>query len=288
MTLLALHARPLPRALARALSSAAPAGLAPPPAFSAAARVSSPAQYAAQHAASLADPAAFWGAEAAALTWRRPWTRVDASDFAAAPPVISWFSGARLNVTESALDAHVARGAGGAPALTWEGDDGASRTYSFAEVLAETSAAARALEAAGVRAGDVVSVYLPMVPAAVFTMLACARLGAVHSVVFAGFSDAALADRIVDGRSAVVVTADAGLRGGKVVELKAAVDRAVALAAAAGHAVRAVLVTHRAGAGVGPGAPGWVAGRDVDYDAARASARGADRKSTRLNSSHAR
>jgi acetyl-CoA synthetase len=112
-----------------------------------------------------------------------------------------------------------------------------------------------------------------MIPQAVFTMLACARIGAVHSVVFAGFSDAALADRIVDGRSKVVVTADAGVRGGKAVPLKPSVDRAIALAAKEGHVVDTVLVTHRAGAGVGEGTENWKSGRDVDLDAAMKAAR---------------
>jgi acetyl-CoA synthetase len=170
-------------------------------------------------------------------------------------------------ITESALDRHIAAGRGDLPAVTWETDDGTSVTYSFRQVLSEVCAAASLLASRGVRRGDVVTLYLPMVPQLLFSMLACARLGAVHSVVFAGFSDAALAERIVNGGSTALVTADAGLRGGRVVPLKAAADRAVALAAARGVAVTRVFVTHRAGAGAAPGAPGWVAGRDIAWDA---------------------
>lgn len=245
--------------------------IAPPSAFSKLARVPSLSEYERLHSQSLSDPSAFWSREASALTWRKRWDVVDKSDLSV--PRVDWFSGGRLNVTESALDAHVSAGYGSAPALTWESDDGNSQTFTFSDVLREVNAAAHVLAAQGVRKGDIVSIYLPMIPAAMFTMLACARLGAAHSVVFAGFSDAALADRIVDGRSSVVVTADAGLRGGRVVELKPAVDRAVDLAAKAGHIVRSVLVTHRAGPGVGAGAPGWVSDRDVDYDAALSAAR---------------
>ena len=246
------------------------ARVAPPAAFRALARVASEAEYSRLHALSLSSPGSFWGAEAEALTWRRKWDSVDASDLSKAK--VAWFSGATLNVTESCLDAHVSAGYGDRPALTWEGDDGSSVTFTFAEMLRKVEATANVLKANGVVKGDVVSIYLPMIPTAVFTMLACARLGAVHSVVFAGFSDAALADRIVDGRSKIVVTADSGVRGGKPVPLKPSVDRAIAIAAADGQVVQKVLVAHRAGGGVGEGALGWVTGRDVDLDAATAIA----------------
>jgi acetyl-CoA synthetase len=171
-------------------------------------------------------------------------------------------------ITENALDRHIAAGKGDQPALTWEGDDGTSTTYTFRQVLSEVNACALALRSKGVIRGSVVTLYLPMIPALLFSMLACARLGAIHSVVFAGFSDAALAERIVAGRSAVVVTADGGMRGGKPVPLKPAMDRAVAMAGERGVRVHAVFVTHRAGPGVGVGSPGWNPGVDVDLDAA--------------------
>ena len=260
-----------PSALRRASSSAAGGATAaslPPPAWlqRSTSLISSEAQYQAEHAQSLRDPAAYWGGVAEGFRWRRKWDRVSECDMGA--PSFKWFVGGELNITESALDAHIAAGRGGAPAVTWESDDGASATYTFQQVLDEVNSVALALAARGVRAGDVVTLYLPMIPALLFSMLACARLGAIHSVVFAGFSDSALAERIVNGRSRTVVTADAGLRGGRAVPLKAAVDRACALAAARGCAVERVFVTHRAGAGVGAGAPGWSAPRDIDLDAA--------------------
>lgn len=242
----------------------------PPATFQKLARVTSLAEYTRMHAASLTDPTTFWGAEAESLTWRRKWDSVDSSDLSVAQ--VQWFKGGQLNVTESCLDAHITAGYGAKPALTWEGDDGTSVTYTFAEMLKQVEATALVLKANGVVKGDVVSIYLPMIPTAIFTMLACARLGAIHSVVFAGFSDAALADRIIDGKSRVVITADAGVRGGKAVPLKPSVDRAVAIAAKEGHIVHKVLVTHRAGEGVGEGKSGWVTGRDVDLDSATTKA----------------
>lgn len=111
---------------------------------------------------------------------------------------VRWFEGARLNVTANCLDRHVEAGGGSKPCLTFEHDDGSSRTFTYSEVLAEVSRLANALRDVGVRRGSRVTIYLPMVPELPFTMLACARIGAVHSVVFGGFSSSALADRIVD------------------------------------------------------------------------------------------
>ena len=143
-----------------------------------------------------------------------------------------------------------------------------------AEVLAEVCKTGNVLRDAGVGKGDVVTVYMSMCPQLLFTILACARIGATHSVVFGGFSAEALADRIVDGRSATVVTADAGVRGGRVVPLKTVVDKAVYLAQRSGQTVERVAVHHRAGDGVGVGTPGWVSGRDIDLDAAMDAASG--------------
>jgi acetyl-CoA synthetase len=174
----------------------------------------------------------------------------------------------------NALDRHVAAGFGGAPAVTFEADDGTSATYTFAEVLENVCATARVLEAHGVKRGDTVSIVLPMIPQLLFTLLACARMGAVHSAIFAGFSAEAIAERITNAKSAVVVTADAGVRGGRAVPLKATVDVAVNAAAARGHTVRRVLVTHRAGEGAKEGVPGWVPG-------ASGAARGARERNRR-------
>jgi acetyl-CoA synthetase len=176
----------------------------------------------------------------------------------------------RLQITENALDRHIAAGYGDHPAVTFEADDGASQTFTFAEVLEQANATALVLQSQGVRKGDRVSICMPMIPQLLFSMLACARIGAIHSVIFAGFSAEAISERIVNCRSDVVMTADAGVRGGKIVPLKASVDRAVDLATKRGMSVRKVLVTHRAGDGAREGVPGWVKGRDVSLDDALA------------------
>lgn len=132
------------------------------------------------------DPDRFWGGIAEGFIWDRKWDRVQNCDFNAQS--IKWFEGGKLNITVNALDRHVAAGFGDRPAVTFEADDGASETYTFAQVLAHVCATARVLEAHGVKRGDRVTVYMPMLPQLMFTMLACARMGAVHNVVFGGFS----------------------------------------------------------------------------------------------------
>lgn len=171
-----------------------------------------------------------------------------------------------VQITVNCLDRHVQRGFGDRPAITFEGDDGTSQIYTFAQLLEHVCATATVLAANGVRKGDRVSLCMPMVPQLLFSVLACARIGAVHSVIFAGFSAEAVAERIVNCQSEVVVTTDGGLRGGKVVPLKAVVDAAIAAAGKRGTVVRRVLVSHRAGEGAREGAPGWVKGRDVSLD----------------------
>jgi len=228
--------------------------------------VSSTGQYAYTHARSLRDPSSYWDkvAKGKSFVWRKPWNKVISGSLAECN--VKWFEGATLNITESVLDRHIAEGRGDEPAITWEGDDGTSKIFTYKQVLAEVSAVARVLQANGVKKGDVVSIYLPMIPMAAFTMLACARLGAVHSVVFAGFSADSVAERIVNGGSRIIITADAGLRAGKKVPLKSTVDKAVELAAARGVVTDKVLVTHRVGDGTGPSSPGWVLNRDVSLD----------------------
>ena len=179
-----------------------------------------------------------------------------------------WFAGAKLNITVNALDRHIENGHGDAPALTFEADDGSSRTYTFSEVLEAVCTTARVLERAGVRKGDVVSVYLPMIPELVFTLLACARIGAPHSAIFAGFSAEAVAERIANAGSSVVVTADAGFRGGRVVPLKETVNAALEIARSKGHdTVKSVLVVHRAGStNKDEGGAAWVKDRDMSFE----------------------
>lgn len=185
---------------------------------------------------------------------------------------VSWFEGAKLNVSENCLDKHINEGHGSKPAVTWEFDDGTSQTFSYAEVLEQVSRMGNVLRDQGVSKGDRVTIVMPMIPQLMFSLLACARIGAVHSVIFAGFSADAVADRIVNCDSDVVLTADAGVRGGKAVPLKDTVDKAIDLVHEQGGTVRKCLVTHRAGEGTGLGTPGWQEGRDVDLDAAMQAA----------------
>ena len=212
-----------------------------------------------------ANPSAFWLARARAdIAWRTPPTRGCEGDFrTVAEQPIRWFSDGRLNVTESCLDRHIAT-RGDHTAIVWEGDEpGTVRRLSFRELLAAVNRCANVLSDLGVREGDRVIIYMGMVPEAAVAMLAVARLGAVHSVVFGGFSADALRDRIEDSQARVVITQDVGLRGGKKVPLKATVDAALA----GGGPVQNVLVYRRTTDDVA-----WTAGRDHDWATATASA----------------
>ncbi|WP_131743155.1 acetate--CoA ligase [Actinomadura roseirufa] len=217
---------------------------APPAALAGAANVTGDA-----YAAASADRIAFWEEQARRLDWERPWTT--ALDWR--PPFARWFSGGRLNVAVNAVDRHVAAGHGDQVALHWEGEPGDTRTITYARLQDEVCKAANALSELGVRAGDRVMIYLPMIPEAVFSMLACARLGAPHSVVFGGFSAEALRNRVEDARARLLITADGGFRRGRPNDLKTAADEAVA-----GTGVEKVLVVRRTGAEVP-----FTAGRDV-------------------------
>ena len=204
--------------------------------------------YRALHARALADPDGFWGEIARELRWSTPFRRA----LGAPPPAATWFDGGETNLCENALDRHVDEGRGDRTALVFEGEPGDVARLTYRELLEETCRLAATLRRLGVRKGDRVAVYLPMVPEIVATMLACARIGAPHAVVFAGFSAQALRDRIADAGARVVVTADGGWRRGQEVRLKAAVDEAVR-----DLPVRHVLVVRRTGSAVG-----WVEGRD--------------------------
>ncbi|WP_448586013.1 acetate--CoA ligase [Thermaurantiacus sp.] len=227
------------------------------PEWAARARVDA-ARYEALYRESLDDPETFWRREARRLLWRKPFTRVAQWSFAEADFGIRWFDDGELNVAENCLDRHLAAGHGERTAILWEPDSpGAGRRLSYAELHAAVCRLANALEGDGVRAGDRVTIYLPMIPEAVVAMLACARIGAIHSVVFAGFSPESLAGRIRDCDSRLVITADEGLRGGRAVPLKANVDAALATA----PSVRRVIVVRRTGATVP-----MVEGRDRWWD----------------------
>ena len=171
-----------------------------------------------------ADRLGFWAAAASRLDWAQPWDQVlDWSN----PPFAKWFVGGRLNVAYNCLDRHIAAGLGDRVAYHWEGEPGDSRTITYADLHRSVCQAANALTALGVRAGDRVAIYLPMIPELPVAMLACARIGATHSVVFGGFSADALTGRIQDAGAKLVITADGGYRRGKPSALKPVVDEAV-------------------------------------------------------------
>ena len=176
---------------------------------------------------SVEDPEGFWAEHGKRIDWIKPYTKVKNSTFDYDNVSIKWFEDGTLNVCANCVDRHVET-KGDQPALIWEGDDPSEdKTFTFKELKREVSIFANALKAMGVKKGDRVTVYMPMIPEAAFSMLACARIGAVHSVVFGGFSPDALAGRIVDCESKFVITADEGLRGGRKIPLKANVDAAL-------------------------------------------------------------
>jgi len=199
------------------------------------------------------DLAAYWaGRSRELLTWRTPFTQsLDWSD----APIARWFADGTINAAYNALDRHVEAGIGDRVALHFEGEPGDSRSITYAELRDEVARTANVLASLGVRTGDRVAIYLPLVPEAVVAMLACARLGAPHSVVFGGFSAEALHSRIEDAEAKVVITADGGFRRGKPFALKPAVDEALAKGA---PSVEHVLVVRRTGQETA-----WTEGRDV-------------------------
>jgi acetyl-CoA synthetase len=191
------------------------------------------------YAEARADRLGFWAARAAELEWSAPWQTV--LDWK--PPHAKWFSGGMLNASVNCLDRHVRGAKRNQAALLWEGEPGDRRTLTYWELFREVGRAANALRALGVKRGDRVAIYLPMIPEAAIAMLACARIGAVHSVVFGGFSAESLRDRIVDAQAVCCITADGGFRRGQVVPLKRFADEALAQC----PSIRNCLVVHRGG-----------------------------------------
>jgi len=175
------------------------------------------------YATADADRLAFWESQARELTWDQPWSSV--LDWQV--PYAKWFVGGKLNASVNALDRHVAQGRGNRVAFHFEGEPGDTRTITYSDLLADVKKAANALTEIGVKAGDRVAIYMPMIPEAAVAMLACARIGAAHSVVFGGFSADALLSRIQDADAKLVITADGGFRKGAAFALKPAVDEAL-------------------------------------------------------------
>ena len=205
------------------------------------------------YAEAAADPVAFWAAQAESLDWFQPWDQVLDWD----PPFARWFDGGKLNVAYNCLDRHVAAGRGDKVAYYWEGEPGDQKTITYAELLEEVSKTANALKELGVQKGDRVAVYMPMILELPIALLACARIGAPHTVVFGGFSAEALRDRINDAQCKVVITADGGYRRGAPSALKPNVD----LALEGTPTIEHVLVAKRTDQDVT-----MVDGRDVWWD----------------------
>ena len=234
----------------------------PPPAdLAARAAIGSMDAYRALCERAEVDPDGFWGEQARSqLHWFEPFhTVLDWSH----PPFARWFEGGTTNLSVNCLDRHLTGPRADKTALIWEGEPGDSRSFTYRELHAEVCRAANALKALGIGKGDLVALYMPMVPEAAIAMLACARIGAPHSVVFGGFSADALRDRLIDGEARLVITADGGFRKDKPVPLKPAVDEALAANGGAAS-VEHVLVVRRIGAAEGAGdACAMQTGRDL-------------------------
>lgn len=211
--------------------------------------------YETEYKRSIEDPDGFWNEKAREfLTWSKEWDTTVEYDFPKGE--VQWFKGAKLNVSVNCLDRHLET-RGDQPAIIWESDDPAvDKTYTYKELHAEVCRFANGLKAEGVKKGDRVCIYMPMVAEAAIAMLACARIGAVHLIVFGGFSPDALKDRIIDSEAAVVIVTDESVRGGKAVPLKANADKALESC----PLVKSVVVVQRTG-----GSIDWIEGRDVWY-----------------------
>jgi acetyl-CoA synthetase len=215
------------------------------------------AKYRDMYARSIKDPDGFWGEEGRRIHWFKPYTKVKNTSFDPHHVSIKWYEDGTTNVAHNCLDRHLAK-RGDQVAIIWEGDDPKDDArITYRQLHAEVCRFANVLKARGVKKGDRVTIYLPMIPEAAAAMLACARIGAIHSVVFGGFSPDSLAGRLEDAKSSVIVTADEGLRGGRKVPLKANADAAADRAGG----VNTTIVVRRTGAAVN-----MKAGRDVYYD----------------------
>ncbi len=218
------------------------------------------AQYKELYQASVSDPEAFWGEQGKRLDWIKPYNKVKNTTFEYPDVSIKWFEDGTLNVAANCIDRHL-DSRGDQVAIIWEGDEPTDDLkITYRELYGHVCRLANAMKAEGVKKGDRVTLYMPMIPEAAYAMLACARIGAVHSIVFGGFSPDALAGRIEDCKSDFVITADEGLRGGKTIPLKANTDAACDIAEKDGQKVKKVIVVKRTGSDIN-----WVDGRDVWY-----------------------
>ena len=221
------------------------------------------AKYQALYARSIREPDEFWGEHGKRIDWFKPFTKVKNTSFDPNNVSIKWYEDGVTNVAHNCIDRHLPARAQ-QTAIIWEGDDPSeSKRITYAELHSEVSRLANVLRANGVKKGDRVTIYLPMIPEAAYAMLACARIGAIHSVVFGGFSPDSLAGRIVGAQSSVVITADEGLRGGRKVPLKANADAAADKAGCVEH----MFVVKRTGGDIA-----WTAGRDIWLGEAMAKA----------------
>jgi len=218
-----------------------------PPSKMKGAHVDSMDKYHEMYKRSLEDPDGFWSDMAKDLHWEEKWNTVNKVNFdrSKGPVSVEWFLGAKTNVAYNALDRHVKNGDGDKVMFIWVGNDGEEMKYTYKEMMDEVSKMANYLRSVGVKKGDTVAVYLPMVVQLPVAMLACARIGAVHSVVFGGFSAEALASRIEDCKAKVVITADGVMRGKKPLDLYSIANNALELSAKEGHAVDNVVVVGR-------------------------------------------
>ncbi|MSR03215.1 MAG: acetate--CoA ligase [Gemmatimonadetes bacterium] len=209
------------------------------------------------YAAADQDQEAFWADQARALEWMAPWTRV--LDWQ--PPHAQWFVGGKLNVSANCLDRHVSGGRRNKAAIIWEGEPGDRRVLTYWDLAREVNRAANALKSLGLKKGDRVAIYLPMIPEAAIAMLACTRIGAVHSVIFGGFSAESLRDRINDAEAVAVITSDGGYRRGQIVPLKRFTDQALAECPSIKHQIvvqrLAGTAFQEAGATMKPGRDLW-------------------------------
>jgi acetyl-CoA synthetase len=205
----------------------------PPAGFRRAAHVKDLDEYRSLYRRSVEDPEGFWAEQAAALSWQRRWDKTLVWE----PPFAQWFVGGRLNLSENCLDRHLGTWRRNKAAILWEGEPGETCTVTYQQLHREVCRFANVLKALGVKKGDRVGIYMPMIPETAVAMLACARIGAPHSVVFGGFSAESLRDRMNDAQAKVIVTADGAWRRGTIVHLKASVDAALAGTPSVAHVV---------------------------------------------------